>query len=106
MKPGPLEIILIIVVIIVVAIIARIVRGGRIAREASSSRDTPAATGKATTGKIWSYLNRTGIAMVIVGFIALVTAVSFFRWVLQSYLWGVVVIALGFLLVFLSRKKR
>jgi hypothetical protein len=105
MKFGPLEIILIIVVIIAVAIIARIVRGGRIAA-ASLTRDTPTATNETTTSKIWAYLNRTGIAMVIVGFLALVAAVSFFRWVLQSYLWGTVVIAIGLLLVFLSRKKR
>lgn len=105
MRPGPLEIILIIVIIIAAAIIARIVRGGR-RTTASSKTDTPVENYEDRTSKIWAYFNRTGIALVIVGILALLAAASFFRWVLQSYLWATILIAVGLLLVFLSRKKR
>ena len=105
MRPGPLEIILIIVIIIAAAIIARIVRGGRQAA-ASSKTDAPVENHEDRTSRIWAYFNRTGIALVIVGILALLAAASFFRWVLQSYLWATILIAVGLLLVFISRKKR
>jgi hypothetical protein len=91
---GPLEIFLIIAVIIIIAVIARIVRTGR------------SAAGRPTKGRAVSYLNGGGITLVIIGIIILVAAVSLFRWVLQGYLWAVVLIALGIMLMVLSRKKR
>jgi hypothetical protein len=108
MRIGPLEIALIIIIIIAAAIIARIVRGGRLAGSSKNSTvpDTPAGVREDRTSKIWAYFNRTGIALVIIGFLALLAAASFFRLVLQSYLWSTIVIAIGLLLVFLSRKKR
>jgi hypothetical protein len=90
---GPLEIVLIIAVIIIIAVIARLVRMGRAA--------VPPAKGKTA-----SYLNGSGITLVIIGIITLVAAVSLFRWVLQGYLWAVALIALGIMLIVLSRKKR
>jgi hypothetical protein len=108
MRPGPLEIALIIVIIIAAAIIARIVRGGRHTAppNPSSTSNAPVENYEDRTSKIWAYFNRTGIALVIVGILALLAAASFFRWVLQSYLWATILIAVGLLLVFLSRKKR
>ncbi len=108
MRIGPLEIILIIIIVIAAAIIARIVRGGRLAGSSKKSPepDTPTGVREDGTSKIWAYFNRTGIALIIIGILALLAAASFFRLVLQSYLWATIVIAVGLLLVFLSRKKR
>jgi hypothetical protein len=105
MRPGPLEIVLIIVIITAAAVIARIARGGK-RPAAPSTPDAPAEKYENRTDKIRAYFNRTGIALVIIGILALLAAASFFRWVLQSYLWSTILIAVGLLLVFLSRKKR
>ena len=102
MRLGPLEIALIIVVVIAVAIIARIIRSGR----SSAGQTGKSATGKSRSSRLWQYLNRTGIVMVVAGVAALIAAVSLFRWVLQSYLWAFILMALGFILVLFSRKKR
>jgi hypothetical protein len=103
---SPLEIVLIIVVIIIIALIARIVRTGRgiAGRNGETNPDT--ATKSPEKNKAASYLNRSGITLVIIGIIALVAAASLFRWVLQGYLWAFILIALGVMLVVLSRKKR
>jgi len=106
MRPGPLEIILIIVVIIAVAVIARIIRTGRGAtgqKEASTSDVTATPAGK---NRLWGFFNKTGTVLVIAGIAGLIAAASLFRWVLQSYLWASILIAVGFILVLLSRKKR
>lgn len=101
-----LEIVLIIVVIIIIAVIARIVRMGRGAavQNAGTNKDTTA--GPPEKGLTASYLNRSGITLVIIGVITLIIAASLFRWVLQGYLWAFILIALGVMLVVLSRKKR
>ena len=104
MRFGWLEIILVIVVIIAIAIIARIIRPGRIARrqnEEPERRPKPASSGKTS-----SFLNRTGIVLIIAGGIALVAAFSFFRFILQSYLWAFLAIAVGVILLRFTRKKR
>jgi membrane protein implicated in regulation of membrane protease activity len=108
MKPGLLEIILIIVVIIAIAVIARIVRrrDGATIRKRSTDRDS---TGKSTggnSGRAWDFLNKTGIILVIGGIAAFIAAVSFFRMVLQGYLWAFILVAVGLILVLLSRKRR
>jgi len=106
MRLGPLEIILIVVVIIAVAVIARIIRTGRGAagqNGASTSDVTASPPGK---NRVWGFFNRTGIVLVIAGIAGLIAAASLFRWVLQSYLWASILIAVGFILVLLSRRKR
>ena len=100
MKPGIWEIIVIVVLIVVVAIIARVLRGSRIkARENAEAREE-------TTPGPRRIVRRTGIAGIAVGVILLAAAVSMFRYAFQSYLWGFVIIAVGLVLIFLTRKRR
>ena len=107
MRPGPLEIILIIAIIIAVVILARIFRGSRRTAEEEDETTTDVTVRMSQTNpRLYSLLNKTGIAFIISGIIALIAALSIFRWAFQSYLWAVLVIAIGFIIVFLSRKKR
>ena len=106
MRPGPLEIVLIIAVIIAVAVIARIIRTGRGTVGQSKASTTEVSADQPASSRLWGFLNRTGIVMVIAGVAALIAAISLFRWVLQSYLWAFILMAVGFILVLFSRKKR
>jgi hypothetical protein len=96
MRLGPLEIILIIAVIIAIAVIAWITR----------SRDSAGKSSGGNYGRVWGFLNRTGIVLVIGGIAAFIAAVSFFRMVLQSYLWAFILVTVGLILVLFSRKRR
>jgi UDP-N-acetylmuramyl pentapeptide phosphotransferase/UDP-N-acetylglucosamine-1-phosphate transferase len=107
MRLGPLEIVLIIAVIIAMALIARIVRMGRRTAakdEKSQSSQMPTASQPETKAGRGS-VNRAGIVLIIAGIIALIAAASLFRLILQGYLWALLLIAVGFILVRLSRKK-
>jgi len=106
MRPGPLEIILIIIVVIAVAVIARIIRAGR-SNAGTSGAETKGITVKSPgKNRLWKLLNRTGIVLVIAGIAGLAAAAGLFRWVLQSYLWALVIIAAGFIMVLFARRKR
>ena len=104
MRPGPLEIVLIIFIIIAAAVIARMVRTGR-RRDGEKGAAAPEKTGGNPDRFYWLF-NRTGIGLTIVGFLAMVAAFGMFRWALRSYLWAILVIAIGFVLILLSRARR
>lgn len=97
MRIGPLEIALIFAVIIAVTIIARIYGPYR------DKADRQTGDGKR---RVWHFFNRTGIVLVIAGILALIIAAALFRLILQSYLWALLAIAVGFILIRLSRRKR
>ena len=97
MRPGPLEIVLIIVVVICIALIARIVRPVGRSSAGDERKSPPRAKG---------FLNKAGIALIIVGIVVLAAAASLFRWVLQSYLWATILIASGVIMLLLARRKR
>jgi hypothetical protein len=106
MRLGPLEIILIIAVIIAIAVIARIARsrGSATSRERPKDRDA-AARSEGNPGRVQGLLNKTGIVLVIGGAAAFIAAVSLFRMVLQGYLWAFILVAVGLILVLISRRK-
>ena len=97
MRPGPLEVVLILAIIVAIVIIARIARGGRRAGE-------KAAASRQSRGRPQAFFSRSGLLLVIVGVIGLAVAAGFFRLMLQGYLWSAVVIALGAILLLLSRR--
>jgi Ca2+/Na+ antiporter len=103
---SPLEIVLIIVVVLLIAFVARLVRTGCGAAGPKPAADQDTAACPPRNNRTASYLNRSGITLVIIGIIALIAAASLFRWVLQGYLWAFILIALGVMMVVLSRKKR
>ena len=107
MRFGPLEIILIIVAVIVVAVLTRILRGNRSStrqNEETSATVQPKPIG-ARTSKTRNILKRTGIAFTLGGVMLLLAGIGMFRWAFQSYLWSFVVIGIGTVFIYLSRKK-
>ena len=107
MRFGLLEIILIIVVIIVAAVLTRILRGNRDStrqNEETYVTVQPKSIG-ARTSKTRNILKRTGIAFAFAGLILLLAGIGMFRWAFQSYLWSFIVIGIGTVLIYLSRKK-
>lgn len=107
MRPGPMEIAIIIVVIIVAAMITRILR----TRQAASRQDKespagqPARQVKGKAGSTRHSLTRTGITLILAGGILLLAGITFFRWAFQTYSWAFVIIAIGIVMTFLSRKR-
>jgi membrane protein implicated in regulation of membrane protease activity len=108
MRLGPLEIVLIIVVIIAIAVIARIARSrDRVAgQKETANTEVTVKPPERTSSRVWDFLNKTGIVLVVGGLAAFIAAVSLFRMVLQSYLWAFILMAVGLILVIYSRKKR
>jgi len=107
MRPGPLEIIAIIVVIIAVAVLTRIFRTNRGSAKQTkkSSSDTQIKPTEVRTSKIQSLFKRVGLAFTLTGIILLLAGIGMFRWAFQSYFWSLIIIAIGIVLIFLSRKK-
>jgi hypothetical protein len=93
MRIGPLEIVLIIGVAIAVALIARIVRLGRVPTATRQRRGSHPV------------ISRAGIALIVLGIAVLGIAAGLFRWVLQGYLWALVLIAAGIFMVLQARRK-
>jgi membrane protein implicated in regulation of membrane protease activity len=108
MRLGLLEIVLIIAVIIAIAVIARIARsrGSTTSHKESTTPDITEKHPAGKPGRLWGFLNRTGIILVIGGIAAFIAAVSLFRMVLQSYLWAFILIAAGLILLLISRRKK
>ena len=106
MRPGLLEIILITAIIIAVAVIARVIRTGRGAPRPNEGSTTDITASPPKKNRMRGFFNGTGIILIFAGIAALIAAVSLFRWLLQSYLWALILIAIGLILVLLSRKKR
>ena len=103
--PGPLEIGLIIVVMLLTVVVMRIVRVGRNAAEKSkkSSVEIPERQVKQSTGK--SRLKFVGIAFILTGILLLLTGINLFKWVYWSYLWSFIIVVIGFIIVFMSRRR-
>jgi tellurite resistance protein TehA-like permease len=106
MRLGPLEIAIIIVVIIAIAVIARIVRfRGTAKQNEVSSVSIPVKSAEERTSRPRSLLRKIGLAFILTGVILLIAGISMFRWAFQSYLWSYIIVAIGLVIVFLSRKK-
>jgi uncharacterized membrane protein YraQ (UPF0718 family) len=107
MRPGLLEIVLVILVFIAIMVIARIARSrrGTASNKESVTADTSTTQPRKATNRVWNFLNKTGIVLIIGGAAALIAAVSLFRTVLQSYLWAFILFAAGLILVLYSRGK-
>lgn len=103
MRLGPLEIVFIIVIIIAVVIIARIVRRGH---STSTEHDISGRPRQRNTNRFQGFFRRTGIGLVLAGIILLIAGIGMFHWAFQSYMWSFVIIAIGFIMVMLTRGKR
>ena len=107
MRLGIFEIVIIIVVIIVIALITRIIRvnRGAVAQSKKTSTEIPTLQSNATTSRVHRFLKRIGVTLILTGGILLLAGISMFRWAFQSYIWSFIMIAMGLVIVLLSRKK-
>lgn len=107
MRPGPLEIVIIIVVITAIALITRIFRANRDAdaQNKKSSAEITALQGKVRTNRARRHAKRLGMVFIIAGIIVLLAGITILRWAFQTYMWSFIIVAIGFVLLSLSRKK-
>ena len=107
MRLGILEIVIIIAVIIAAAFITRIIRTSHNAdrQNGESPTDILVKQVKKSTNNPFGFLRRSGIALVLTGVIILLAGIAMFRWAFQSYYWSFIIVVIGVVLVFLSRKK-
>ena len=107
MRPGPIEIVIIIVVIIAIALATRIFRANRDAdpQSKNSSAEIQARQGKPKANRAHSRIKRSGIAFILAGIILLLAGISIFKWAFQTYMWSLIIVVIGFVLLFLSKKK-
>jgi len=107
MQIGLSEIIVIIVVIIVTVLLLRIFRTSRQAPAPDEQHTAETLAGRAgkKSGAARGRINRAGITLVLIGAVILFVGIVMFRWAYQSYMWSFAVIALGLVLLLLSRRK-
>jgi len=107
MRPGPIEIVIIIVVIIAIALATRIFRANRDAETQSkkSSAEIQSRQEEPRASRARSHIKRSGIAFILAGIILLLVGISILKWAFQTYMWSLIIVILGFVLLFLSKKK-
>ena len=106
MRPGLSEIIIILIVIILILVVTRIIRVGRNSTDKSKTSDEiPFEQVAKRSSKVLQRLRVTGIIFLIIGIISLLAGISVFKWLYWSYLWAFIAIAIGFAMVFVSRKN-
>ena len=105
MRLGPLEIGLIILVVLLILVVTRMVRTGHHAdQENKISGRIQEGKANEKTGR-GRRLRILGIISILVGIILLSAGISLFKWVFWSYLWSFIVMAIGFVIIFISRKR-
>ena len=108
MKIGPFEIVIIIVVLLVGLLIVRMAGAARNIRndsKASSIQNQGKNSRKASTRPTRQYVGLAGIGLIIIGIFLLLSGMSLFKWVMWSYGWFFILVAAGFVVIFMSRRK-
>jgi len=106
MRLGPLEVSLIITVILLILVVTRIIRASPDGAEKNKARvQIPGGEFKGRVGVVRHRLKIAGIVFIFVGIVLLLAGLSLFKWVLWSYLLSFIAIAIGFMAVFISRKR-
>ena len=59
-----------------------------------------------TSGKIRRRRNLLGMALIVIGIVILLGTLNLFHWLNWVYIWPVIIIAVGLIIVFSARRKR
>ena len=107
MRIGPLEIATLVIIIVAIILITRVARfkPDDTKQDKEQSADIMSRRTKDKPERIRNYLKRLGIAFVAAGIIFALAGISMFRWAVQGYVWAFAAMALGFVILFLSRKN-
>ncbi len=104
MRLGLPEIVIILIIIILILVVTRI---GRVrpnsTNENQASSDTPVEQVIEKRRKLLQRLRIPGIIFFIIGVSSLLIGISLFNWVYWSYLWALIAVAIGFVMVLMSR---
>jgi len=100
------EIVIILVVIILILIVTRIVRfRSNSTNEDRTSSYAPQGQVAVKQAKVFQRLRAIGLIFVVIGIVSLLAGISLFKWVYWSYLWAFIAIAIGFIMVLMSRNR-
>ena len=110
MRLSLLEIIIIVLVLLTVLVAVRIIGAGR----SSQVKDT--AKGKKYSLEIPGrqveqssrkglQIKLAGVVFILVSILLVLAGMSMFKWVLKSYLWSFILLAIGLSIIFMSRKR-
>jgi hypothetical protein len=108
MKIGPFEIVIIIVVLLVGLLVVRMAGAARNIKNGSKASSIPNQgnnSRKVSTRSKRQYIGLAGIGLIIIGILLLLSGVSLFKWVMWSYSWFFILVAAGFVVIFMSRRK-
>lgn len=106
MKLGLLEITLIIIIITLVLVAVRVVGAGRNTayKVKNTSLEIPQRQVEQSVGN-GLRLRRAGVAFIVIAIILVLSAMSMFKWVMKGFTWSFIALAIGFAILFMSRKR-
>lgn len=109
MKLGLLEIFVIILLVQLVLLAVRIIGAGRpsvrdVEKGKKSSLQIPDRQVEQSSGK-GHQLRLAGIVFALISVLLLLAGMSMFKWVMKAYLWSFILLAIGLMILFMSRKK-
>ena len=107
MRIGLLEIIVAAIIITAIVLIARVTRAKpeNMAQNEESPTDITDWQVRGRSGMMRNHLKRLGIAFVVAGILFALAGTSMFRWVIQGYIWALIAVVLGFILLLVTRRK-
>jgi hypothetical protein len=108
MRVGPFEIVIIIVILLVGLLVVRMAGAARNIRndsKPSSIQNQGNNSRKVSIRSTRQYVGLAGISLIIIGIFLLLSGMSLFKWVMWSYSWFFILVAAGFVVIFMSRRK-
>jgi steroid 5-alpha reductase family enzyme len=108
MNIGAQEIIIIVLIIMAILLVTRVIRIGRstVGQDEDSRSEVLISQFDHKTRNMFDFFMRLGISLVALGVILIILGASLFNWAIQSYLWSVIVIIVGAILILIFRGKR
>ena len=100
MRPGLLEIGIVIVVVLIIYGVTRMRRLGQDDAK-KGKREGDEKAGRVAHPR----LKIAGVVLTIIGIIALISTVSLVKWIFWGSLWALVIIAIGLLIMFMTRRR-
>jgi sec-independent protein translocase protein TatA len=111
LRLGPLEIIIILVIILVLFGASRVTKigqniGKRVSGSSEEDEKTPRRRRKPKKkqSNVNSRLQLFGILVVVIGIVFLAISFGVFKWVSTVGIWGLVIMAVGIVMVYIARR--
>lgn len=108
MKISAQEIIIVALVVMAILLVTRVIRIGRntVRRDEDTRSDVVMSQFDRKTRIIFDFFIRLGIALTALGGVLIILSLSWFKWALQSYLWSIIIIVIGVILILVFRRRK